>query len=385
MVESGRDPPRSGRRGLDVTASSFGSARAWGYAAGIVLALVPAFLTAQEVSEPVGRAEAGKAFVSGTAVSPCVACHGREGEGGYGPDLAGTGLTFAQIRRAVRRPWGVMPAYTEAQVSDQLLADLLAYFRSLPKVPAPKTALFTGTAQELNSRAVWRVLLPASLPVLPGMSSGQQVTMQMAGCAQCHGPDMDNPRRWAGGAGADFDWLSRIVYNEGGRTVEAAKDMGTYSRARFPEQMLREVWQFMSGELGLRAFVSASADAGVVAGPNVTYSMQVRNEGIAGKGLSADDVTIALALPPQTSVVANTGDGYQGVSAVRPAGEQVATWRIPRLGPGERRQYSVTLAGSGSRAGLGSASAVRWATPAADARRPALGDSVAVTISRQQP
>jgi hypothetical protein len=278
-----------------------------------------------------------------------------------------------------------MPAYSEAQVSDQLLADLLAYFRSLPKVTAPKEALFKGTAQELNSRAVWRVLLPAPLPVLPGMSPGQHVTMRTAGCAQCHGPDMDNPRRWAGGAGADFAWLSRIVYNEGGRTVEAAKDMGTYSRSRLPEEMLRQIWEFMSGELGLRAFVSASAGQGVVAGANVTYAVEVRNEGMAGKGLSAEDVTIALALPPQVSVVANTGEGYQGVSGDARAGALTATWRIPRLGPGERREYSLTLAGTGSRAGLGQASGVRWVKPAADARRPALGDSIGVTMSRPQP
>jgi uncharacterized repeat protein (TIGR01451 family) len=351
-----------------------------------LLVLGPGALAAQGVADPVGRPDAGKAFVSGTNVSPCVACHGRQGEGGYGPDLAGTGLTFAQFRRAVRSPWGVMPSYSDAQVNDQLLADLLAYFRSLPRVPAPKVAVFEGSGQELNSRAVWRVLLPAPLPVLPGMSLGQQLTMRTAGCAQCHGPDMDNPRRWAGGAGASYEWLAGIVYNEGGRSVEAAKDMGVYSRARLPEQALRGIWNFLSAELGLRAFMSASAERRTTAaGGNVTYAVQVSNEGVARRGLAAEDVTVVLALPPGASVVANTGQGYEGVRTDSQTGARVVSWRVPQVAAGQRQEFALTLAGGGASAVLGQASTVRWARPAADARRPALGDSIAVTLPRQEP
>jgi len=268
--------------------------------------------------EPVGRPEAGKAFLAGTALSPCVACHGRDGEGGYGPDLAGTRLSFAQFRRAVRVPWGVMPAYTVPQVSDQQLADLRAYFQGLPKAAAPKASAWQGTPQELNSRAVWRVIVPAPLPVLPGASLGQRMAMSGAGCAQCHGPDMDNPRRWAGGAGGDYAWLTSIVYNEGSRSVEAAKDMGTYSRARLPEASLREIWNYMNGELGLRAFMSARAERGAAAGTNATYSVRVRNEGVSGKGLAAEDVQVSLALAPGVTVLAQTGPGA-------PAGSSTVT------------------------------------------------------------
>lgn len=39
-------------------------------------------------------------------------------EGGYGPDLAGTGLSFTQFKKEVREPWGVMPMFNEKQKSD---------------------------------------------------------------------------------------------------------------------------------------------------------------------------------------------------------------------------------------------------------------------------
>jgi mono/diheme cytochrome c family protein len=268
-----------------------------------------------------------------------------------------------------------MPAYSAPQVSDQQLADLLAYFQGLPKAAAPKVSAWQGTPQELNSRAVWRVIVPAPLPVLPGASLGQRMAMSGAGCAQCHGPDMDNPRRWAGGAGGDYAWLTSIVYNEGSRSVEAAKDMGTYSRARLPEASLREIWNYMNGELGLRAFMSARAERGTAAGTNATYSVRVRNEGVSGKGLAAEDVQVSLALAPGVKVLAQTGPGT-------PAGAGTVTWRVPRVGAGEELTYTVTLAGPGAAAGIVEGSIVRWTTPAADARRATAGDSIAVTLPR---
>ena len=37
------------------------------------------------------------------------------------------------MKRALRQPYGLMPAYTETQVSDQTIADLLAFFSTLPR------------------------------------------------------------------------------------------------------------------------------------------------------------------------------------------------------------------------------------------------------------
>src|SRR5579871_5931823 len=41
----------------------------------------------------------------------CRNCHGPQGEGQFGPDLAGRGLNGAQVYRAAHQPWGVMPAF----------------------------------------------------------------------------------------------------------------------------------------------------------------------------------------------------------------------------------------------------------------------------------
>src|SRR6202049_172767 len=99
-------------------------------------------------------------------------CRGIHADGGFGPDLAGRGLSAAQVLRAVRRPWGVMPAFVESQISNQEAANLAAYFATLPKVDEPDD---------------WNVEVPAGAP--PG-----QVTMITMGCGQCHGATFNGPR-----------------------------------------------------------------------------------------------------------------------------------------------------------------------------------------------
>ena len=63
----------------------------------------------------------------------CWACHGYAGQGGRdGARLADTALTTAQLTRYVRRPSGAMPAYIDKVITDQELADIYAYVKSLP-------------------------------------------------------------------------------------------------------------------------------------------------------------------------------------------------------------------------------------------------------------
>ena len=38
-------------------------------------------------------------------------------EGAFGPDLAGRGLNYEQVKRAVRQPWGIMPRFLDEQVN----------------------------------------------------------------------------------------------------------------------------------------------------------------------------------------------------------------------------------------------------------------------------
>ena len=65
----------------------------------------------------------------------------RSAEGGIGPKLAGTGLSFEQVLLRVRAGKGSMPAFTEEQISDLELQHIYAWLRSLaPPTPTPVAA-----------------------------------------------------------------------------------------------------------------------------------------------------------------------------------------------------------------------------------------------------
>ena len=83
------------------------------------------FPLAQAPAAQAGDPQAGKTLWEGPATQ-CRNCHGGKGEGAFGPDLAGRRLTVPQFTHAVRKPWGIMPAYIESQLSDREIADLVA-------------------------------------------------------------------------------------------------------------------------------------------------------------------------------------------------------------------------------------------------------------------
>jgi mono/diheme cytochrome c family protein len=66
----------------------------------------------------------------------CFTCHGRAGQGGnyYGtaPILAKTELPFEGFKTQVRDPVRVMPAYSDAVLSDKEMADIYAFLQTLP-------------------------------------------------------------------------------------------------------------------------------------------------------------------------------------------------------------------------------------------------------------
>ena len=84
-----------------------------------------------------GDSAAGKEFWNGYE---CAHCHGLYGQGGYGPDLAGLGLTFEQFKHQVRQPWGAMLRWSDKQISDKQLTDIYAFLTSLPRVATPGVA-----------------------------------------------------------------------------------------------------------------------------------------------------------------------------------------------------------------------------------------------------
>jgi mono/diheme cytochrome c family protein len=64
----------------------------------------------------------------------CYACHGYDGHGGPGARLVPLAMTVTRFTAYVRNPRR-MPPYTDRVLSDEQLADLFAYIKSLPASP----------------------------------------------------------------------------------------------------------------------------------------------------------------------------------------------------------------------------------------------------------
>ncbi len=104
-----------------------------------VLALSSASARTQEESAasespPAGDVENGsKIYVS----YGCYQCHGYAGQGSTrsGPRIAPDPIPFALFSYIVREPPDVMPGYTEKIVSDEELADIYAFLKTVPQPP----------------------------------------------------------------------------------------------------------------------------------------------------------------------------------------------------------------------------------------------------------
>jgi cytochrome c553 len=312
-----------------------------------VLFLLP--LAQQAPPAPDGDPKRGKVLWQETEHVECRECHGANGQGAFGPDLAGRSLTRAQFIHAVRKPWGIMPAYAESQISDRELVDLAAYFDSLPSVDQP---------------GPWRVQVPSGAP------RGLAVATT-AGCVQCHNPSFNNGRGVMGAIDANFEWFKSIVYVHTaaypptrarlGEPPYERLAMGSFSPARLPESMLQDVWSYIV-DLGFRARMHGQLSAGVPSTDGVVYRLDVENTGLEGKGLTAEDVTVTLAVPAGATVVTTTGAGYQGVRRDEQAKADVAVWGVSRMAPGDHQTYTLTL----SRAGTATDNlrgTIRWTKP----------------------
>jgi mono/diheme cytochrome c family protein len=104
------------------------------------LALAAVFAQSQKPAPQAGAAPAGnvengrKAYIQ----HGCFSCHGFSGEGGPGARLAQNPILFQAFVQYVRRPKRSMPPYG-MQVSDQELADIYAFIKSIPPSPDPKS------------------------------------------------------------------------------------------------------------------------------------------------------------------------------------------------------------------------------------------------------
>ncbi len=303
------------------------------------LCLLP-FLQSGSVAQNAADPAAGKTLWEGPATQ-CRNCHGKDGEGAFGPDLAGRGLSASEFRQAVRKPWGVMPTFIDTQVSDQDLADMAAYFASLPKVSEP---------------GPWRV------PLAADASQGQRILMS-GGCAQCHGATFDIPRSTLGGRDGDFELFKSLVYDhttampklepaEANRP-NARLHMGNFNSLRMSETQLKEIYDWAKNDIGFRPALQARLTA-----EGATYTLNLANMGLKGKGLAAQGVTIDMMVPAGSTVVSATGDGYKGIHPDPATNTQVAEWQVAKLAPTDTRLFKVTLSAAGQPKG-----SIRWASP----------------------
>ncbi len=307
-------------------------------------------LAQHTASAPAGDAERGRVLWLETLHVECRDCHGEHGEGGFGPDLAGRNLTRAQFIHAVRKPWGIMPAFAESQISDEELTDLIAYFETLPGVDEP---------------APWRREVPA------GASRGLAVATT-TGCTQCHHPLFNNGRAVMGATDASFAWFIGIVYAHAatypptraslGEPPFERLAMGSFSPTRVPESMLRDMWTYIT-DLGFRPRLRGQLSAGVPSSNGVTYTLTIDNSGIEGVGLAAEDVTVTLAVPTGSTVLAASGTGYEGVSRDEETNADVAVWKVSRMAPQYLGTYTLTLSQAGT-AENDVRGKISWAEPA---------------------
>jgi len=294
-----------------------------------VVCVIPGMAFAQG-----GDAAAGKSLWEGNNTQ-CRNCHGKDGEGAFGPDLAGRGLSESEFQQAVRHPWGVMPAFVDTQISDADIANLAAYFSSLQKVAQ------TGP---------WRYPTPAGAP------TGQQV-LHDVGCAQCHGPTFDMPRGTLGGLNADFALFKNIVYTHTVTMPQVEEmlagdappppaganrpplRMGNFNPTRVTEGELQTIYDWAKKDIGFRPDLNArlSQPSGS------TYTLTVTNAGLKGKGLTAQGVAIDLVIPAGLDVTGTTGDGYKGVHMDATAKGNVAEWDVARLAAKDSKTFTITL------------------------------------------
>ena len=67
----------------------------------------------------------------------CYQCHGYEGQGGGfgGPRIAPDPIPYATFAEVVRRPYGVMPAYSTRVLSSEEMKLIYDYVVSIPEPP----------------------------------------------------------------------------------------------------------------------------------------------------------------------------------------------------------------------------------------------------------
>ena len=90
--------------------------------AGLVLAGIICMLTAGSAADDPGQRLYG---------DHCIQCHGAEGRGGKGPRLVPFRWSDEQALQLVRHPICDMPPIPESEVSDEQVAQIVAYLKTI--------------------------------------------------------------------------------------------------------------------------------------------------------------------------------------------------------------------------------------------------------------
>ncbi len=136
--------------------------------------------------------------------SACAGCHGVHALGGRGPSLAGISKPFAAFQVVVRQGARGMPAYSEAQISDQTLQALYDWLEGQVEVPA-----------------------------------AQQTSWVQAGCGACHGVNAE-------GASAPALTGEEFSYDEFERVVRGGEEgMPAYSTSQISDTDLQRMYDWL--------------------------------------------------------------------------------------------------------------------------------------------
>ena len=136
--------------------------------------------------------------------------------------------------------------------------------------------------------------------------------------------------------------------------------MGNFDTKRLPEETLKKIYDWAM-DLGKLVPISARVTSAPGDG-GTTYTVDVANGAVPNKGLTAEDVTISLIVPPGQKVVSGTGAGYQGVK--KQGNDDVVTWKVAKFAPRDRQKFSVTLSGTATGNAVPRGT-IAWAKPAA--------------------
>jgi hypothetical protein len=174
-----------------------------------------------------------------------------------------------------------------------------------------------------------------------------------------------------GAVSMDFDYFANLVYNHTTAMPQHRAllgqnatnlDMGNYSRAPDCRDIAIDLFQGAMRSACAYHWRALSARASP-APSGATDTLTVANNGLQGKGAIAERLTVNLNIPADTTVVAATGTGYQGVHTDDKANAGVAVWQLPRSAPKDQERITVTL----SKAATSAANLrgqIPWAKPA---------------------